>query len=353
MVKNLVFALILLLPSLMIGQIGGRTPFDFMRLAASGRVVAMGGDNVSIMDDDVHFGWHNPALVNDSMHGRLALSVSNYLGDLTLGYAGYSRTSDKFGSWHVGIHYLSAGQFDGFDALGNPTTAYSAGEYAIVAGLSRPLGPFRYGANVKFMWSSLASGFSANTSAIALDVGAAYRSPSKLFMAGLSVKNTGIMLSSPVAGGTNEGLPLEFQAGFSNKLRYMPLRFSVTFTNIEHPNLIFQDPNAPPRFDLNGQLIEDPDPFLDNLVRHVVFGGEFLLGKALRLRGGYRHLRRQELKAINRSGLTGFSLGAGIRIGKLAFDYGFSTYGVSNTFNTHQFSLLLNLNKKKALQPKG
>ncbi|MEZ4687121.1 MAG: hypothetical protein R3B47_13950 [Bacteroidia bacterium] len=31
-----------------------------------------------------------PALANDSMHGHLAMSVSNYLGDLTLGYAGYS-----------------------------------------------------------------------------------------------------------------------------------------------------------------------------------------------------------------------------------------------------------------------
>jgi hypothetical protein len=165
-------------------------------------------------------------------------------------------------------------------------------------------------------------------------------------MAGLTIKNSGVMLSSPIAGGEKEGLPLEFQAGITNKLRYMPLRFSITFTNLEHPNLIFEDPNAPPRFDLNGQIIEEPDPFLDNLVRHVVFGGEFLLGNSIRVRGGYRHLRRQELKALNRSGLAGFSLGFGLRVSRFTLDYGYSAYGVSNSFNAHQFSLLLDLVKK-------
>lgn len=347
MVKNIIISIISLIPVLAYGQIGGRTPFDFMRIAASGRVVAMGGDNVSIQDDDVHFAWHNPALANDSMHGRLGMSISNYLGDLTLGYAGYSRTSEALGSWHIGMHYLGAGQFDGYDALGNPQTGYSAGEYALVAGLSRPIGPFRYGANLKFMWGTLASGYGATTSAVAVDVGASYASKTKLFMAGLVIKNSGIMLSSPIAGGENEGLPLEFQAGITNKLRYMPLRFSLTFTNLEHPNLIFEDPNAPPRFDLNNEPIEEADPFLDNLIRHVVFGGEFLLGKSIRVRGGYRHIRRQELRAQNRNGLAGFSLGFGLRVNRFALDYGFSAYGVSNTFNTHQFSLLLNLQKRK------
>ncbi|MFK7969975.1 MAG: type IX secretion system protein PorQ [Bacteroidia bacterium] len=345
--KRIILIIISLAPIFLWSQIGGRSPFDFMRMSASGRVVAMGGENVSIMDDDIHLGWHNPALVNDSMHGRLGLSVSNYLGDLTLGYAGYSRTSDKLGSWHAGIHYLSAGQFDGYDALGNPQTGYNAGEYALVVGLSRPIGPFRYGANLKYMWATLASGYSSATSALAVDVGASYQSKSKLFMAGMVIKNSGLIVSSPIVTGEQEGLPLELQVGFSNKLRYMPLRFSVTFTNLEHPNLIYEDPNAPPRFDLNGQIIEEPDPFLDNLVRHVVFGGEFLLGKSLRVRGGYRHLRRQELKALNRNGLAGFSLGFGLRVGRLAFDYGYSAFGVSNTFNTHQFSLLMSLGKKK------
>jgi hypothetical protein len=348
-VRKICIILFALAPVLVYSQIGGRTPFDFTRIAASGRVTAMGGDNVSIMDDDVHFAWHNPALANDSMHGHLAMSLSNYLGDLTLGYAGYSRTSDKLGSWHVGIHYLSAGQFDGYDEFGNSIAGYSAGEYALVAGLSRPLGPIRYGVNLKYMWTTLASGYAMTTSALALDVGAAYKSKNELFMAGFVIKNSGFMLSSPVVNGEQDGLPLEFQAGFSNKLRYMPLRFSVTFTNLEHPNLIFEDPNAPPRFDLNGELIEEPDPFLDNVMRHVVLGGEFLLGKNLRVRGGYRHIRREELKSENRAGLAGFSLGFGLRINRLKFDYGFSPYGVSNVFNTHQFSLGINFQKKKTI----
>ncbi|MEZ4687123.1 MAG: hypothetical protein R3B47_13960 [Bacteroidia bacterium] len=81
------------------------------------------------------------------------------------------------------------------------------------------------------------------------------------------------------------------------------------------------------------------------MMRHVVFGGEFLLGKSLRL-GGYRHIRREELKAQNRAGLAGFSLGFGLRVSRLSLDYGFSPYGVSKVFNTHQFSLRLIFKEK-------
>ncbi|MEZ4687122.1 MAG: hypothetical protein R3B47_13955 [Bacteroidia bacterium] len=41
------------------------------------------------------------------------------------------------------------------------------------------------------MWATLASGYATTTSALALDVGAAYSSKSKLFMAGFTIKATG------------------------------------------------------------------------------------------------------------------------------------------------------------------
>ncbi len=327
-------------------QIGGRHVYDFLNLAPSARHAAIGGINVSTWDDDPSFAAQNPALLNDSMHQKLALSFVNYLADIGYGYAGYSHTREGIGSFHGAIQYVSYGNMQSADEYGNITGEFSARDLAVTVGYSRTLdrleqGTLRYGVNLKVISSSLAPGF--GSVGIATDLGAAYRSPEKLFSAGLVMKNLGVQLSSYVPGAAREPLPFEIVAGVSNKLRYMPLRFSLTFIQLEHPNLVYIDPNAPIEFDLSGNPIEPPNQMADRIFRHVVFGGEFLLGRSLRLRAGYNHLRRQELRANNRAGMTGFSLGAGIRLRRFAIDYGFSSYGLNSVFNTHQFSVRMNL----------
>jgi hypothetical protein len=343
-VKQLFGILLLILPLQMTAQIGGRALQDFLRLSPSGRISSLGGVNVSTWDDDPHFGYMNPALVNDSMHQQVALSYAGYLSDIGFGYTGYSHTFDGIGSFHTGINYLNYGSFQAADDRGNLLNEFRASSLAWVVGGSRGSDNLRVGTNLKFIYSTLASGYAANFSALALDLGGAYRSKSRLFSAGIVAKNIGLSLNETPVGIPRENLPFELQLGMTAKLRYMPLRFSVTATHLEHPNLIYEDPNAPQEFDLSGNPIEQRDPILDKIVRHFVFGGEFLLGKGLRLRGGYNHLRRQELRSSNRAGLSGFSLGFGLRIKRFALDYGYASYGADNNFNTHQFSLRMRLN---------
>ena len=68
-----------------------------------------------------------------------------------------------------------------------------------------------------------------------------------------------------------ENLPFEIQMGITQKLKYMPLRFSITTTNLEHPNLIYSDPNQQPQFDLSGEPIPEKNNTLDNIFRHFGF----------------------------------------------------------------------------------
>ncbi|MEZ4827446.1 MAG: type IX secretion system protein PorQ [Bacteroidia bacterium] len=352
MKKNLLtlfFALLSVSTSLN-AQIGGRHVYDFMNLSPSARLVSLGGVNVSTIDDDINLATQNPALLTDSMHQIASLSFSNYLAGIRYGYAGYSRTWDGIGSFHTGIHYVNSGEMQGADIFGNLTQTFYANELVWYLGYSREWKQFRYGANLKFISSTLGPGFTST--GLALDLGGSYMGKEKLFSAGVVLRNMGAQLSTYTATGGREPLPFEIIVGASNKLRYMPLRFSVTLTNMEHPNLIFNDPNRQPEFDLGGNEIKPPNQTADRIFRHFVFGTEFLLGKALRLRAGYNHLRRQELRSENRGGFTGFSLGAGIRAKKFALDYGYTSYGVSNSFNTHQFSLLLNLNKPETKLPR-
>lgn len=353
---NLSFILIFLsifMPGILVdvhAQIGGQHVYDFMILTPSARVLALGGVNVSTFDDDLNLAAQNPALLNPEMHNRVSLSFSNYLAGVRYGYAGYSRTFEGIGSFHSGIHFMNSGEMQGADEFGNLTNTFSANELMWILGYSRAWKQFRYGSNIKVISSTLAPGFTS--SGIALDLSGAYKSKNELFSAGLVMRNLGTQLTTYTNTGGREPLPFEIIAGVSNKLKYMPLRFSITLTNLEHPNLIYEDPNAVPQVDLGGNEIPTRNQLPDKIFRHFVFSTEFLLGKVLRLRAGYNHLRRQELRSANRGGLTGFSLGAGIRASKFAFDYGFSSYGISNAFQTHQFSLSVDLNKSSKKSPK-
>ncbi len=327
-----------LIPVWLFAQTGGRVAYDFLNLPASARILSLGGLNVSLMDDDPHFAAYNPALATDSMHQRAVLSFSNYLSDISAGYAGYSHTIDGVGSLHTGVQFVNYGNFAGADEFGNPTGDYGASELAWYLGIGRAVGNFRGGVNMKFISSSLAPGYTSV--GMALDLGIAYQSEDKLFSAGMVIRNAGLQFSNYTGTSGRDPLPLDVAIGISNKLRYMPLRFSVTLNNLHQPNLIVKDPNAAPVLDLSGNPVPEKNQLVDNLFRHAVFGGEFLMGRALRLRFGYNHLRRQELKSSSAGGFAGFSIGAGIRVARFAFDYGYGGYGAGQLQYAHQFSLM-------------
>jgi hypothetical protein len=341
LVKKWLFILFLL-PCSLSAQIGGRHIYDFLNLVPSARVSALGGANVSIMDEDPNMAWQNPALMTDSMHQELSLSVVNYLADITYGYAAYAHTFEGIGTFHTGFHYVNYGKFVEADALGNQLGIYHANELAWVVGMARQWRSFSYGLNLKLINSNIAG---YNSFGMGFDLGAAYLSGDKLFSAGIVAKNMGIQISKYTPTGMREPLPFELQAGVSYKLQYMPMRFSVVATNLEHPNLIYMDPNSEPVFDLSGNEIKPKKRTGDKIARHFVFSTEFLLGKNLRLRGGYNHLRRQELRSEGRSGLSGFSLGVGLRVMRIRIDYGYSNFHAIG--GTHHFSLATNLGRFK------
>lgn len=74
---------------------------------------------------------------------------------------------------------------------------------------------------------------------------------------------------------------------------------------------------------------------IDNIFRHIIINGEFLLGKNenLRLRAGYNHLRRKELSLSTFRSLAGFSLGFGLKINVFKLDYGVGYHHVAGATN--------------------
>lgn len=340
--KYWIILLLACIPALATAQIGGRNVYDFLNLSPSARISSLGGVNISTYDQDLNFAYLNPALNNDSMHQSISTSVANYLSDITYGYTGYAHTFENVGNFHAGIQYLSYGKMVEADVYGNQTGRFSASDLALVVGGSRKVNFFRMGANLKLVNSNV-SRYRSHF-ALAADLGGSYISESGNFTAGMVFKNIGFNLSKwETPEGLNTPLPFEVQIGISQKLEHMPLRFSITTTNLQTPKLIYYDKDAPVQLDLSGDTIVTKFPVFDNIFRHFVFGTEFLLSKGFNLRAGYNHIRRQELRSQNRGGISGFSFGVGIKVKMFRFDYALSSFHAIGP--THQFSLSTNIGK--------
>lgn len=207
--KRFLFGLVFCFPVWLLAQIGGQNVYDFVNLTPAARTAALGGTNITTFDHDANMAYQNPALVNDSMHQQVGLSIVNFLGGITYGYASYAHSVEDIADFHGGIQYVNYGKMIQADVFGNQTGNFSANDIALVAGASRVVDAFRLGANLKFINSSI-SGFQSH-SALALDLGGLYVSDNGRFTAGMVFRNMGFNLTKWNSPSTRTNLPFDIQ----------------------------------------------------------------------------------------------------------------------------------------------
>jgi hypothetical protein len=136
------------------------------------------------------------------------------------------------------------------------------------------------------------------------------------------------------------------QAGIATKLKHLPVRISVLYNNLEKWDLTYNDPLSPDnQVDaITGQTKKKSDvgKFADKLMRHIVVGTEITIAKAFSIRLGYNYRLRQEMKLTDRTALSGFTYGFGLRIKMFTLSYARATY-MAGSFNPNYFSLSMNL----------
>lgn len=325
-------------------QVGGDNTYEFLNLNASARIAGLGGSLISVRDDDASLAYHNPALLNASMHRQLAFSHAFHLAGINYGYASYAHHARKADiTWHGGVQYASYGNFDERDEFGNQLGTFKAAEYALTFGAARQVDErLTLGANAKVISSQLA-GF--NSFGLSLDLGALYFDTSRQISVGIIFKNIGTQLST-YDGNDREPLPFEIQMGISKRLRYLPFRFSIIYHHMQRWNILYDDPNAEQPSLFFGDVQtgrSDTEVFFDNFFRHFIFNGELLIGQKdnLRLRLGYNHLLRKELSVANFSSFAGFSFGFGLKINRFRIDYGRTAFHLAGGMN--QFTISTSL----------
>jgi hypothetical protein len=330
--------LLMLLSQWGLAQKGGESTYSFLDLTNSARVAALGGEVVSLLDHDINLVFHNPALLTSEIHNSLNINYVNYFAGINFGYTSYGFSIEDVGNFATGIQYVNYGIFDRTDELGVSQGTFRASEYAMNLIYSRSFldTSLTVGVNLKPIFSS----FEQYTSfGIAADVGITYHFEKSLTTLGLVVKNMGAQITSYTA--EREKLPFEIQAGITQGLAHAPFRFSVTFQHLERWDLTYTVEDSKETITVGDEIEKNQfDIFGDKLMRHMVFGMEFLLGQNFHLDFGYNYKRRKEMKVNVHPGLVGFSVGFGFRISKFHMAFGHSSYHLAG--GTNHFSLTTN-----------
>jgi hypothetical protein len=302
-------------------QLGGRTVFPFLDLPNGAQQAALGGMSPSSRNDDPTMLFANPALLNEEMDGRLALSYVAYVADIKQSTAAYVFNTQKVGRFGVGVTYLNYGNFESYDLAGNSLGTFSVNEYTVGVSDSYTKGKFTFGATTKLAVSGIAG--SRSLAGVA-DAGVVYKHPTADFTAGLVVKNAGYQFS-PYPGTERGPLPLDVQIGATVKPEHMPVRISLTAHHLQQWDIQYLDPNARGTTDASGTEKKPTKSFGDNLARHFTASAALVLSKNFNLRVGYNHLQRRELRLDNTSGSAGLSFGVMLKISTFQIDYTHAT----------------------------
>ena len=338
MLKKTILFYIVLLSTTAFSQIGGKYVYQFLNLAQSPRQAALGGKTVTVVDFDVNQAFYNPATITPEMHKRLSANYGSYYGEVSYGTAAYAYTYDRhLQTFHAGISYINYGTFEGRDELGNLTSDFTGSEAALSLGYAYnlPWTDMYIGANAKLISSTLES---YNSWGAAVDLGFLYIDEPNDINYGFTVRNIGFQLK-PYAD-TREKLPLSIDAGISQLMENVPIRWHLTFENLQEWNIAFSNPNRA-EGSLDGGSKEEKVSFFNNALRHVIVGAELFPEKGFNIRLGYNFRRSEELRIVEQRHFSGISAGFGLRFGKIKFDYSYSRYTVAA--NTSLFGLMIDL----------
>lgn len=338
MLKRITTIFCLLLTTSIYAQVGGESTYQFLNLMSSPRQAALGGKTITNYDNDVTGGLFNPASINPEMDNQLALNYSSYLGGISYGTGAYAYTWDRHvQTLHIGMTYINYGSFDGYDLNGVSTGTFTGNEAALSAGYAYqiPFSDFYIGANLKLITSKLEQ---YNSIGVATDLGAMYINERLDFHMALVVRNLGTQITT--YAGLNEKLPLEVSLGLSQTLENMPLRWHLTFENLQAWPIGFSNP-ARATTDLDGNQTQEKVGFFNEALRHTIIGAELFPERGFNIRLGYNFRRAEELRIVDQRNFSGLSFGVGIKLNKMRFNFAHARY--TGAGNANFFGIQIDL----------
>lgn len=292
--------------------------FNTLRLPASSHAAALGGQNVTLIEDEPTAGWYNPALYANVSDLSAGLNFMTYAAGSTWMGAHFVKAFGERHTMAVGAQYMNYGKMDETDEAGNTLGQFSAKDIVIGAGYSYLLSDrWTGGANLKMMVSNLAD---YTALAAAIDVGVNYYDDENDLSVSASLQNIGTQLKA-YHDGQRTHLPFTLALGFSKGMAHLPVRFHVTMTDVTRWKSSYYV--LPENKDKDKS---DKVGFGKIALNHFVLGLDILPTDYLYLSVGYNSRRAYELKASGSSHLAGLSAGAGVNVKHFKFGVSYAKY---------------------------
>ena len=325
------------LPNILFAQIQNSS-YNSLNLNNSSRVLSMGGDVISIVDNDVSLAFQAPSLLNKEMNRQMSFNFVDYVSDINFISFHYAQKISNNLMIFSGLDAINYGEFIGSDATGNSTSLFTANQQIFTLGTAKQISDkFTVGTNIKLLNSQLESYHSLSLSS---NVSTTYFNKENNLAATLLFKNMGKPIKSYTSN--SENLPFEIQLGLSKSLQHLPFRYSLV---LHHLNVydISNDYNLNTIYDLTtNTIIIKKETVAKKMLRHVILGGELNpFRKSLYLRAGFNFQRREDLKLSSSFSMSGFSWGMGFSVKKIQINYSRSALHSSSVLNS--FSLITNL----------
>ena len=280
-----------------------KTVYNFLRLPVSAHAAALGGENISIDDDDPTLVFHNPALASNVADRSLNLNYMTYMEGVKVASASFVKAFRERATWALEAQYVDYGTMKHTTVDNEVLGDVSAKDIAVGGTFTYTLSDkIAGGVTAKFVSSSLAG---YNSIGVAVDLGVNYLNPDL----GLSVSAVARNLGGQLKAYEDdfEKLPFDLQLGVSKRLGESPLRFSVTMTRLH-----------------------DWD---DKFINHFIFGAEAFLSDNIWLGGGINPRRSDDMKISDgeseSSHGAGFSLGGGVQLDRFKLQVAYGKYHVS------------------------
>ena len=314
--KKLVFTLLLALFATIIQAQESQTEYNYLRLPVSAHAAALGGDNITLIEDDEALIFNNPALLSSVTDKTVDLNYMNYMSGANTASAAFNKVINDRASAAVSAQFIDYGKMKQVDENNVQTGEFSAKDIAIAGYFSYMLTDrLAGGITAKFITSYIGDYSSLG---MGVDLGLNYYDSNREWSVSLVAKNLGGQLKA--YDDTYEKMPIDVQLGASKQMLNLPIRFSATLVDLNHWNYSF--------------------------INHLVAGVDLMLSEQIWVGGGYNFRRAHEMKIDTgdedgSSHGAGLSLGAGINLDRFHLNLAYGKYHVSS--NSVVINLAFNL----------
>lgn len=286
--------------------------YSFLRLPVSAHVAALGGDNVSLTNDDATVIFHNPALMIGVTDKTLNVNYMTYMEGSTTASASFVRAYKERGSWGLSAQYMSYGEIKETTAANQQTGTFSPKDIALAGSFAYMLSNrISGGITARFISSTIGS---YSSSAVAVDLGLNYQDLERGWSVSAVARNLGGQIKA--YDEEFERIPLDLLVGVSRQLPNSPLTLHATLARLNNWDQAF--------------------------IKHLAVGADIRLSPSFFVSAGYNFRRSSEMKIYEDEETSanhgaGLSLGGGIELERFKLSVGYAKYHVSAS------SLLVNL----------